>query len=38
VREIAEGFECGVKFENFNDLQEGDVIESYATKLTQSEL
>ncbi len=38
VREIAEGFECGVKFENFNDLQEGDVIESYALKLTQSEL
>ena len=29
VREVASGFECGVGFENFNDVKEGDVIEVY---------
>ncbi len=27
VREVAEGFECGVAFENFNDIKIGDTIE-----------
>ncbi len=29
AKEVAEGFECGMSFEKFNDLKEGDVIESY---------
>ncbi len=29
VREVAEGYECGVAVEGFNDLREGDVIESF---------
>lgn len=29
VKEVKLGFECGAMIENFNDLKEGDVIESY---------
>jgi len=29
VREVREGFECGIGVENFNDLKVGDVIEAY---------
>jgi translation initiation factor IF-2 len=29
VREVAEGFECGIHLENFNDVKEGDVLEVY---------
>jgi translation initiation factor IF-2 len=29
VREVREGFECGIGIENYNDLREGDVIEAY---------
>ncbi len=29
VREVAAGYECGIGFEKFNDLKEGDVIEAY---------
>jgi translation initiation factor IF-2 len=29
VREVREGFECGVGLENFQDLKPGDVIETY---------
>jgi translation initiation factor IF-2 len=29
VREVASGFECGIGFENYNDLKEGDSIEDY---------
>ena len=29
VREVEQGFECGVGFENFNDVKVGDVIEAY---------
>ncbi|MCX5850739.1 MAG: translation initiation factor IF-2 [Deltaproteobacteria bacterium] len=29
AREVAEGFECGIGIENFNDVKENDVIESY---------
>src|SRR5688500_2626408 len=30
VREVREGFECGIGIENFNDLKVGDVIEVYS--------
>ncbi|HVE78752.1 MAG TPA: translation initiation factor IF-2, partial [Gemmatimonadaceae bacterium] len=29
VREVREGFECGIAVENFNDVKVGDVIECY---------
>jgi translation initiation factor IF-2 len=29
VREVREGFECGIGVENFNDIKVGDVIECY---------
>jgi translation initiation factor IF-2 len=32
VREVREGFECGIGIENFNDVKVGDVIESYRTE------
>ena len=32
VREVREGFECGIGVENFNDLKVGDVIECYRTE------
>jgi translation initiation factor IF-2 len=32
VREVAEGFECGILLENFNDVKEGDILEAYETR------
>ena len=32
VKEVREGFECGIGVENFNDLKVGDVIECYRTE------
>ena len=29
VREVREGFECGIGIENFNDVKTGDVLECY---------
>jgi translation initiation factor IF-2 len=29
VREVQEGFECGIGLENFQDVKEGDVLEAY---------
>ncbi len=37
VREVAEGFECGVQIARFQDLKEGDVIEAYAKELVAPE-
>jgi len=33
VREVARGYECGLSFANFHDLQEGDVVECFETEL-----
>ena len=33
VREVARGYECGLSFANFHDLQEGDVVECYETEM-----
>jgi translation initiation factor IF-2 len=33
VREVARGYECGLSFANFNDLQEGDMVECFETEL-----
>jgi translation initiation factor IF-2 len=32
VRDVQEGFECGILLENFNDVKEGDVLEAYETR------
>ena len=32
VKEVATGFECGISFAKFNDIQEGDVIEVSTTE------
>lgn len=29
VREVQQGYECGIRIENFNDLKKGDVLEAY---------
>ena len=29
VKEVAQGFECGISIENYNDIKEGDVIEAF---------
>ena len=29
VKEVAKGYDCGVQIKNYNDIQEGDVIEAY---------
>jgi translation initiation factor IF-2 len=31
VREVQEGFECGILLEGFNDVKEGDVLEAFET-------
>ncbi|MDR1439315.1 MAG: translation initiation factor IF-2, partial [Clostridiales bacterium] len=30
AREVAQGFECGISIERFNDIKESDIIEPYA--------
>jgi translation initiation factor IF-2 len=32
VREVAEGFECGIKLKNYNDIKEGDQLEVFEVK------
>lgn len=32
VKEVKEGFECGISFAKFNDLEEGDIIEVSTTE------
>jgi translation initiation factor IF-2 len=32
VREVAEGFECGILLDGFNDVKEGDILEVYETR------
>lgn len=35
VREMAQGFECGIVIDGFNDFQVGDVLEVYETRQVQ---
>jgi translation initiation factor IF-2 len=32
VREVQEGFECGILLDGFNDVKEGDVLEAFETQ------
>ncbi len=38
VREVEEGYECGVSLENYNDLKVGDTIEAFTIVETQRTL
>jgi translation initiation factor IF-2 len=38
VREVTAGFECGIVLANFQDIHEGDVLETYETRLQEREL
>jgi len=38
VREVASGFECGIVLANFQDMHEGDVLETYETRQVEREL
>lgn len=32
AKEVSKGFECGIQIENYNDIQEGDIIEAFVMK------
>ena len=38
VREVREGFECGILVDGFNDVKVGDVIEAYKIEEVQRTL
>ncbi len=38
AREVAEGFECGISLENFNDLKEKDILECYEVEEIKQKL
>ena len=29
AKEVAQGFECGIGIESYNDIKEGDIIEAF---------
>jgi len=38
TKEVASGYECGIKIENFNDIKPNDIIESYMVEEVAAEL
>ncbi len=38
VKEVVQGYECGIGIENFNDIKNGDVLEFYTFEEVQREL
>lgn len=38
VREVVQGYECGIGIENFNDVKEGDIIEAFEFEEVKREL
>jgi len=32
AKEVSKGFECGIQIENYNDIQEGDIIEAFVMR------
>lgn len=38
AKEVAQGYECGMSIENYNDLKVGDIIEAYQVDLIEQEL
>src|SRR5262249_43551291 len=38
VKEVAQGFECGMGFGNFNDIREGDIVHAFVIQEMKREL
>jgi len=38
VKEVAQGYECGLTMEKYNELREGDIIEAFAVETIKREL
>ncbi len=38
AKEVASGYECGIKIENFNDIKPNDIVESYMIEEVAAEL
>ncbi|MCK4529565.1 MAG: translation initiation factor IF-2, partial [Candidatus Marinimicrobia bacterium] len=38
VKEVKEGFECGIYIDSFTDFKEGDIVESYMEKAVKRKL
>ncbi|RYZ77523.1 MAG: translation initiation factor IF-2 [Proteobacteria bacterium] len=38
AKEVAQGYECGIAIENFNDIKVGDIIEAFVKESTVREL
>ena len=38
VKDVAEGFECGISLDGFNDLKEKDIIECYEIEEVKQKL
>lgn len=38
AKEVAQGYECGMGIENYNDLKQGDVIEAFMIEMVAQEL
>ena len=38
VKEVAEGYECGIYIDSFDDFREGDIVESYTEKAIKRKL
>ena len=38
AKEVAQGYECGITLERYNDVQEGDIIEAYIIETIKREL
>jgi translation initiation factor IF-2 len=35
VREVAQGYECGISIEKYNDIREGDIIEAFVMETVE---
>ncbi|AQS59337.1 translation initiation factor IF-2 [Desulforamulus ferrireducens] len=38
AKEVAQGYECGIALERYNDIQEGDIIEAFIIETVKREL
>ena len=38
VREVTDGYECGITLEGYQDVKEGDVFEVFETRAVEREL